>query len=67
MDDVEIQRRGCGTHMLITFTPRAMRALGLRGRVVCEIGHGRKAYSVPVHRVLEQVRAVLNAIGAQQP
>jgi hypothetical protein len=53
-----------GRYINIVATPRAMRAMGLRGQVVLEHFDGRKTYSVAAHRVIERVNQVIAQIGA---
>ncbi|MEO1766779.1 hypothetical protein [Thiobacter aerophilum] len=59
MRDAECVIASGGSYVNIVSTPRAMRAMGLRGKIVCEHFDGRRAYSVLAHRVIERVLGVL--------
>lgn len=59
MADAEAVIAAGGRYMTIVSTSRAMRALGLRGQVLCENADGSKAYSVLAHRVIERVNMAL--------
>jgi hypothetical protein len=48
----------------ITSRPRAMRAIGLRGRVICEHHDGRKTYQVSAARVCEVISQILVDLNA---
>ncbi|TXF11911.1 hypothetical protein [Pelomicrobium methylotrophicum] len=51
-------------YMHVTSTPRAMRAIGLRGKVVCEHPDGRRTYSVKTDKVVQRVQWVLDELEA---
>lgn len=60
--DAEAVLAAGGRRMTLVATPKAMRAMGLRGEVLCEHPDGRKTYSVLAHRVLEQTLLALKAL-----